>query len=119
MAEETNFKKRVQKFLVQKGIWEVKYFANAYTKAGIPDTLCCLPGGKFMAIELKAENGTPSELQEKNLREIEQLGGFGILLYPSGFEKFKREIDFYLDTGLFLEPQGDLKYCKFKRGWYE
>ena len=118
MTEETNFKKRVQKFLEEKGIWSVKYFANAYTKAGIPDILCCLLDGKFMAIELKAENGTPSDLQEINLQKINELGGFGILLYPSGFNKFKEEIEFYLQYKLFIKENYN-GYVKFKRGWYE
>ena len=118
MAEETNFKKRVQKFLEEKGIWNVKYFANAYTKAGIPDVLCCLPNGKFMAIELKSEKGKPSDLQEINLKDICKLGGFGILLYPSGFEEFKKSIEFYLIHNGNFKPNYN-GYLILKRGWYE
>ena len=87
------------------------------TKSGIPDILCCL-NGKFIAIEVKAESGKPSELQEYHLRKINEAGGFGILLYPSGFEKFKKEINAYLYDNFFVIPNHNY-YIKFKRGWYD
>ena len=117
MAREKNFENQIKKYLEEKGAWFVKYFANSMTKAGIPDILVCLKG-KFIAIEVKAETGRPSELQEYHLKQINKAGGFGILLYPSGFEKFKKEIEFYLRTDLFIKNNCD-GYIKFKRGWYE
>lgn len=50
--------------------------------------VCC--DGVFLAVELKAENGKPSELQLFNLMKIEDAGGFGWLLYPNKFEEFKK-----------------------------
>lgn len=118
MAREKLFENKVKKYLDTKGAWYVKYFANAMTKAGIPDILACI-NGKFFGIEIKAETGHASELQEYHLRKIEKSGGIAVLLFPSGFDKFKKEIDFYFEHQMFIKPQDNLGYCKFKRGWYE
>lgn len=88
MAAEKQFESKVRKFLNDNGCYEAKYFANAYTKSGIPDVLCCC-NGYFVAIETKAPNGRPSELQKWNIRKINEANGFGVILYPDQFEDFK------------------------------
>lgn len=91
MAQEKRFENKIKKFLEDNGCWYVKFFANAYTKAGVPDLLACC-NGKFVAIEVKAENGRPSELQLHNIEEIKKAGGIAIVLYPKDFEMFKNLI---------------------------
>lgn len=88
MAAEKTFETKVKKFLDEQGAWHVKFFANSFTKSGIPDVLACV-NGYFVGIEVKAQNGTPSELQLYNVKKIREAGGFAFVLYPSGFEKFK------------------------------
>lgn len=66
----------------------MKYFANGYTKIGVPDILACV-NGYFLGIEVKASNGKPSPLQIHNLRKIDDAGGFAVLLYPDQFDQFK------------------------------
>ena len=89
MASEKNFENKVKKFLEEQGCWFIKYWAGAaFTKSGIPDILCCC-NGYFVGIEIKAENGKPSPLQIHNLQKIDESGGFGILLYPYDYERFK------------------------------
>lgn len=93
MAAEKNFENKVKKFLQDSGCWFVKYWGGGqFTKAGIPDILCCC-NGFFIGIEVKASNGKPSELQIHNLKKIDEAGGFGILLYPDDFEIFKDMIE--------------------------
>ena len=92
MAQEKNYENKIKKFLKEKNIWFVKYFANAFTKSGIPDILACV-NGKFVAIEVKAENGKPSELQLYHKKKIEESGGKAYILYPNDFEKFKADIE--------------------------
>lgn len=79
----------------------MKFFANAYTKSGIPDILCCC-NGYFVAVEVKASNGKPSELQKRNIEKIYESGGIGMILYPDQFNKFKELIRWlqkdYFDT---------------------
>ena len=96
MAQEKNFENRIKKFLEDEGCWFVKFFANAYTKSGIPDLLVCC-NGYFVAVEVKAPNGKPSELQKWNIEKINQSRGYGVILYPDQFEDFKKLIYYLKD----------------------
>lgn len=92
MAREKIFENEIKKFLQSlPNCWYFKVFGGGFQKAGIPDILACV-NGVFVAIEVKAENGTPSALQKRNIRLINEAGGIGYILYPCDFEKFKTEI---------------------------
>lgn len=89
MAAEKLFENKVKAFLKSQGCWFVKYWGGGqFTKAGIPDLLVCCKG-KFIALEIKAANGKPSELQLYNIEAIQKAGGLAMVLYPKDFEKFK------------------------------
>ena len=88
MASEKIFENKIKKFLDEEKCWYVKFFANAYTKKGIPDLLCCV-NGYFLAIEVKAENGNATDLQKWNISKIRHCGGLSFILKPSQFENFK------------------------------
>lgn len=62
-----------------------------FTRAGVPDLLVCC-NGRFLGVEIKAENGKPSELQEYHQRLIEAAGGIALILYPKDFDLFKELI---------------------------
>lgn len=91
MPAEKNFENKIKDFLKSQNCWYIKYFANRMTKSGIPDILACV-NGYFVAIEVKAENGKPSELQLWNRDKIKESGGIAIILYPKDFEDFKKLI---------------------------
>jgi len=91
MASEKLFENKIKKFLKDEGCWFVKYFANGYTKSGIPDILACV-NGYFVAIEVKGEKGKPSELQLWNVEKIKGAGGQALILYPKDFNSFKELI---------------------------
>ena len=89
MAQEKNFENRVKDFLKDMGCWQLKYWGGAvFTKSGIPDLLVCCKGA-FIGVELKAPKGTPSDLQIYNLRQIDNAGGYAVLLYPDQWETFR------------------------------
>ena len=93
IAAEKIFENKIKKYLESRGAWFVKYWAGAqYTKSGIPDILACI-NGYFVGIEVKAQNGTPSELQLHNVHAINAAGGFAFVLYPSKFDEFKKFVD--------------------------
>ncbi|AFM40305.1 VRR-NUC domain-containing protein [Desulfosporosinus acidiphilus SJ4] len=90
---EAEFQKQVQEFLRRQGVWYVKYWGGGrFTKAGVPDLLCCV-NGWFVGIELKTETGRVSKLQEYNLTKIQESGGQAFVLRPSGFKAFKEFIE--------------------------
>ena len=94
MAQEKAFENKVKKFLKEENCWFIKYWAGAaFTKEGIPDILCCC-NGYFLAIELKAPNGKPSDLQIYNINKINETGGFAIILYPKDFDLFEEMVEY-------------------------
>lgn len=88
MAQEKNYENKIKRYLKDHNCWFVKYFANRMTKVGIPDVLACV-NGYFLAIEVKASNGKPSDLQIWNRDQIRKAGGIAIILYPEQWEDFK------------------------------
>lgn len=89
MAAEKNYENKIKKYIEDSGGWQVKFFANQMTKSGIPDILACV-NGYFLAVEVKAENGKPSELQKYHVAKINNAGGYAVILYPEQYEKFKQ-----------------------------
>jgi hypothetical protein len=88
MTPEKKFENKIKNYLEEIGAWFIKYWAGAkFTKEGIPDLLTCI-NGKFVAIEVKAENGKPTLIQIVILRQIRNAGGIGVLLYPKDFNYF-------------------------------
>lgn len=116
MASEKTFENKIKKFLDENNCWYVKFFANGYTKKGVPDLLCCV-NGYFLAIEVKAENGKATDLQKWNIEKIRFCGGKAFILRPSQFESFcelvkvlkneqRTEINYKLDPQVFRNLYG-------------
>ncbi len=75
MASEKSFENRVKKFLKEQGCYFIKYWGGGeFTKAGVPDILVCC-NGKFLGVEVKAQNGRPSPLKEQGCYFIKYWGG--------------------------------------------
>lgn len=91
MAREKAFENKVKAFLNSIGAYYIKTHGDRFSKVGTPDILACV-NGYFVAVEVKAENGKPSELQLYHLEQIENTGGLAFLLYPKDFEQFKQKI---------------------------
>ena len=95
---EKEFENKVKKYLDKlPRCWYFKFWAGPYSKSGIPDIIALI-NGKFVAIEVKGPKGTASELQKRNIRLINQCGGWGVILYPKDFEEFKEGVNkLYVD----------------------
>ena len=92
MAQEKTFENKIKKMLADNDCYFVKFFANRMTKVGVPDILASV-NGYFVGIEVKAQNGRPSELQLYNVQKIRESGGFACVVYPSGYDQLKSFID--------------------------
>ena len=94
MPAEKIFENKIKRYLKAKGCYNVKYFGCSYSESGTPDILVCVPPeGRFLAIEVKAQNGKPSELQLVKINTIRKAGGLAYVVYPSGWERLKDIID--------------------------
>lgn len=92
MASEKNFENKIKKFLKEQECYFIKYWGGGqFTKSGVPDLLICC-NGYFIAVEVKAQNGKPSELQLYNIEQIKKAHGLAMVLYPNQFEEFKKLI---------------------------
>ena len=58
-------------------------------KSGLPD-MRIVVNRLALEVELKDTNGTPSELQKHNIRQINRSMGLGFILYPEGFPEFQK-----------------------------
>lgn len=87
MAQEKNFENKIKAYLKSIGAYFIKTHGDRFSKVGTPDIIACV-NGQFVAVEVKAENGKPSELQLYHLEQIRKAGGNSFLLYPKNFEKF-------------------------------
>ena len=93
MGQEKNFEIRIKQLLASRGCWFVKYWGGGlYTQSGVPDLLTCICG-IFVGIELKADNGRPSDLQLRELHRIDESGGYALLLYPDDYYRFRELVD--------------------------
>ena len=108
MAAEKNFENKIKKYLKDKGCYCIKFFANSFTKVGVPDLIACV-NGYSLWIEVKAQNGRPSELQLYNVEQIRKAGGFAYVVYPSGWKKLKDIIDGLLIDKFNTESEAILK----------
>lgn len=105
MAGEKNFENRLKKWLESEGIYplgepvdkitvppcgyyEKRWGGGRYQKSGLPDMRITV-NGVALEVELKGPNGTPSKLQKHNIKQINNSGGFGFVLYPEGFSEFQ------------------------------
>ena len=116
---EKQFENRVKHFLHSVGIypagypeqkmeaeprgWYFKVWGGGFQKAGIPDLILNV-NGSFMAIEVKSQNGSPTDIQALNVSRIRETGGNAFILYPSGFNEFQQLINAMLRNAVTIYP---------------
>ena len=89
---EKTFENKIKAYLKSIGAYFIKTHGDRFSKVGTPDIIACV-NGKFVALEVKAENGKPSELQLYHLKQITSSGGFGAIIVPTeGVERIEKYI---------------------------
>ena len=100
---ETIVKDAVCKYLTNKHIWFRRYQAQ-YNAYGLPD-LDFLYKGVYVGLELKAEKGTPTELQLRKIKSINENGGIGVIA---------KSVDDVIDVVKFID-ENETNYIKHYR----
>ena len=92
MASEKSFENKIKSYLKSIGAYFIKTHGDRFSKVGTPDIIACV-NGKFVALEVKATTGKPSELQLYHLKQIDLAGGFGAIIVPTeGVDKIEKYI---------------------------
>lgn len=93
MGPEKRYEEKIKRNLQKRGAYFIKFFANGYTKKGVPDILCCYHG-VFLGIEVKGGTGYGlTDQQKQNLDQIREAGGVAVCVYPSGWDKLMAALD--------------------------
>ena len=88
MAQEKNFENKIKAYLKSIGAYFIKTHGDRFSRVGTPDIIACI-NGHFVAVEVKAENGKPSDLLRCQIEQIRKAGGHSFLLDPRDFEDLK------------------------------
>ena len=80
MTPEAKVKAAVGKMLKKHNVYYFSPNTHGYGRSGVPDIICCLNGGKFLAIECKAGRNQPTALQEREIREIQARQGIAVVI---------------------------------------
>ena len=78
-TKESKLEEQVEKFMNDKGIWQLARYQAQSNQNGLPDRLY-LYKGFLLGLELKADGGKPSKLQLKKLKAINDNGGIGLIV---------------------------------------
>lgn len=78
-TEESKLEQEVEKFMREKRIWQLARFQAQYNQNGLPDRLY-LYKGLLLGLELKTDKGSPTILQLRKLKEINNNGGLGLII---------------------------------------
>ena len=62
IAKEKAFENKIKDYLKSIGAYFIKTHGDRFSRVGTPDIIAWV-NGHFVAVEVKAENGKPSELQ--------------------------------------------------------
>jgi hypothetical protein len=86
---ESKVKKQVVLLLESYGAYHFFPAMGTYGRAGIPDIVACC-NGKFIGIECKAGDNKTTELQRRELRKIQEAGGYSLVIRESNLDELKQ-----------------------------
>jgi pantoate kinase len=75
VTPEAKVKAKIKEVLKMERVYYAMPIGTGWGNSGVPDFLCCV-NGRFLGIEAKANGNKPTELQKKNLMDIELSGGY-------------------------------------------
>jgi Holliday junction resolvase len=89
MTPEAKVKKKVVAELKRFGTYYFYPVTGGYGSSGVPDIIVCYRG-RFVAIECKSGKNKPTDLQQKNLRDISKSGGIALVINEENIDEVTR-----------------------------
>ncbi len=91
---EKKVKKKVVEILKQYNAYYFYPVTGGYGASGVPDIIACY-NSKFLGIEVKADakKRGPTALQQKNIRQINDAGGVGVVIDANNLDELKEVME--------------------------
>lgn len=96
ISEAAYTKKVTQHLKSLPKCWFFKVWGGGYQRAGIPDIIGVL-NGRLIGIELKSSVGKPSALQLRNVKLINDAGGYAVVSKPQDFDDLVKDLEAILN----------------------
>lgn len=78
-TKESKLEKEVENFMNKNKVWQLARYQAQSNQNGLPDRIY-LYKGILLGLELKTDDGSPTDLQEKKLKAINDNGGIGLII---------------------------------------
>ena len=88
-TKEALVKSRIKRLLKQAGAYYTMPVMTGMATNGTPDFACSVQG-RYLAIEAKAGDGVPTELQWARLREVDRAGGDTMVINESNMDVLEK-----------------------------
>lgn len=89
---EKKVKDKVVAVLKQRGAYYFFPTTFGMGRSGVPDIICC-SNGRFLAIECKAGENTPTPLQIREMAAISEAGGTAIVVNEDNLDAVSYQLD--------------------------
>lgn len=97
---EGKVKDAVTKILKEHNAYYFFPVTGGFGRSGVPDIVACYRGW-FIGIECKAGNNEPTELQKRELKRIDDMGGFALVLNEDNAHTIENVLTMLDDVKLF------------------
>jgi|TARA_R110000803_G_scaffold43870_2_gene93219 Holliday junction resolvase len=89
---EKKVKDKVVSLLKAYGVYYFFPATFGMGRSGVPDVVCCCKG-KFIGIECKAGKNTPTALQKRELKAIEDADGLALVINEDNLQALEEALN--------------------------
>lgn len=81
-------KEAVRKLFDEYEVWYFMPATHGYGRSGVPDFIGCYQG-RLIAVETKAGNKQPTALQQREIRRIQEAGGYALVINEENLHELR------------------------------
>lgn len=81
-------KEAVRKLFDEYEVWYFMPATHGYGRSGVPDFIGCYQG-RLIAVEAKAGNKQPTALQQREIRRIQEAGGYALVINEENLHELR------------------------------